>query len=241
MIHLGGDEVIQDCFDENPAIQDFMKDNNLKDYNALVVYHMARTRYLLQNLNSDKVALYWSNEATFYQQYKEGDILVYWGESANIKQLKDIYPKNKYVLAPGDYFYMDCGFGNKYGNNAWCDPFKTWWHMYSFEPTDYFTDDSILGAEIATWSELNHEYNIHVKTWPRGAAMADKLWGEKKDTDLSAIALRQNTFGVYLNEHGIPTSPVTGRYCEVFGDDCFAKYQPPSSEQKPKNEQLFEH
>lgn len=66
-MHLGGDEVLQSCFNENPDIQDYMKDNNLKTYDDLVVYHMARTRYLLLNMNPKKVGLYWSNEDTFYQ------------------------------------------------------------------------------------------------------------------------------------------------------------------------------
>lgn len=84
MIHLGGDEVLQSCFDESATVKDFMKANNLATYDDLVVYHMARTRYLLQNESKAKKALYWSNEDTFYQQYAADDILVYWGLADNI-------------------------------------------------------------------------------------------------------------------------------------------------------------
>jgi hexosaminidase len=126
-------------------------------------------------------------------------------------------------MAPGDYYYMDCGFGNKYGNKAWCDPFKTWWRIYSFEPTDHFNDTSCLGSEIAVWSELNGDQNLHVKMWPRGAAMADKIWSPNVPIDLVAITQRQIAFANYLNNIGIPTSSVVGRYCEKFTDQCFAK------------------
>jgi hexosaminidase len=85
---------------------------------------------------------------------------------------------------------MDCGFGNKYGENSWCDPFKTWWTIYSFEPTDYITNSSCIGTEIPIWSELNSDFNLHVKIWPRGAAMSDKIWGPKVDTNLIAIVQR---------------------------------------------------
>ncbi len=61
-----------------------MKDINVTTYDELIVYHMARTRYLLHNMYPQKVGLYWSNEDTFYQQYHDGDILVYWGSSENI-------------------------------------------------------------------------------------------------------------------------------------------------------------
>lgn len=82
MIHLGGDEVMTSCFNENPDLKaKFMKDLNLTTYDELVVYHMNKTRELLTKVNKNKRALYWSNTDTFYQKYQEGDVLVYWGKS----------------------------------------------------------------------------------------------------------------------------------------------------------------
>ena len=137
MIHLGGDEVIGDCYAENPNIDQFMKDNNITagNYDGLVVYHQNKTRALLRELNKDKVGVYWSNEATYYQTYQDNDVIVYWGLVSEFEPVKVLYKNQKIVLAPGDYYYMDCGFGNKYGSNAWCDPFKTWWTIYQFEPS----------------------------------------------------------------------------------------------------------
>ncbi|TNV80821.1 hypothetical protein FGO68_gene13254 [Halteria grandinella] len=236
MVHLGGDEVLQSCFNENPNLAKFMEDNNITDYDQLIVWHMAKARYTLQNINRDKKALYWSNEDTFYQEYKDGDILVYWGLAQNITNMTDIYPNQKYVMAPGDYYYMDCGFGNKYGEKAWCDPFKTWWKIYSFDPSDYITGTQCLGSEIAVWSELNGDQNLNVKLWPRGAAMADKLWSDKVPTDLVAIVQRQVAFAEYLNDRGIATSSVVGRWCEKNADHCFAAYPEAKAE---KVEELF--
>jgi|LauGreDrversion4_2_1035121.scaffolds.fasta_scaffold324869_3 hypothetical protein len=58
-----------------------MKEHNIANYSELVVYHMNKTRHILNSVSSSKRALYWSNEETFYQKYQEGDILVYWGKS----------------------------------------------------------------------------------------------------------------------------------------------------------------
>jgi hexosaminidase len=81
MIHLGGDEVLQSCFNENPLLKDFMAEHNLISYDDLIVFHMQKTRVMLENTDANKKALYWSNEDTFYQKYKAGDVLVYWGHS----------------------------------------------------------------------------------------------------------------------------------------------------------------
>ena len=71
-----------------------MIDNNLADYDELVVFHMNETRKLLSTVNKAKVGLYWSNEDTFYQKYNAGDVLVYWGLAANVSKLTEIYPEN---------------------------------------------------------------------------------------------------------------------------------------------------
>lgn len=77
----------------------------------------------------------------------------------------------------GDHYYLDCGRGNKYGLNAGCDPFKTWLFISQFEPTDYMNDGSILGGQVAAWSELFCPDIIHGNLWPRAAVLADKYWG----------------------------------------------------------------
>ena len=133
MIHLGGDEVFTSCYNENPKILDYMKQNNISDYQELVSFHIARVRDMLKKTNSTKTAVYWTNHDTFYEKYAETDILVYWGASINsdeIQNMKKVYPNNKVVFAPEDRYYMDCSFGNKYGGNMWCDPFKTFWFIY---------------------------------------------------------------------------------------------------------------
>jgi hypothetical protein len=59
--------------------------------------------------------------------------------------------------------------------------------------------------------------------------MADKLWAEKTPLDLVAIVQRQVMFSEHLNERGIPTSAIVGRYCEKFASHCFSRYDPPAS------------
>lgn len=44
MIHLGGDEVDTSCFNENPYIQEFMRERNLTSYEDLVNLHMSTVR-----------------------------------------------------------------------------------------------------------------------------------------------------------------------------------------------------
>lgn len=158
---------------------------------------------------------------------------MFWGKAADIKTMKATYPKNYFVLAPFDYYYLDCGYGNKYGDNSWCDPFKTWWTIYKFEPTDWLKDRSVLGGEVPAWSEMFDDWNIHTRIWPRAAAMADKLWSEiPQPLNLAAILDRLNAFASKLNEANIPTSAMTGTYCEINNAHCFGHYGVDAEEMK---------
>jgi len=65
-----------------------MMDHGIASYQALITWYLNKTRGILTNVNSNKTALYWSNEATFYMRYKAGDVLVFWGNSSNIQILK---------------------------------------------------------------------------------------------------------------------------------------------------------
>jgi hypothetical protein len=106
---------------------------------------------------------------------------------------------------------------------------KTWWRIYSFEPSDYLNDTRMLGSEVPVWSEIMSGESIHAKIWPRAAAMADKLWSPKVKIDLVAITQRQTHFKDYLINRGTPASPISGRWCEVNAEHCFGLHNITSS------------
>ena len=153
---------------------------------------------------------------------------MYWGEAVLISEMLRLYPEQQYVLAPADYYYLDCGFGDPFGGDSWCDPMKTWWRIYSFEVSDYVQGSAALGAEVPVWSEIMNEDAVMQKTWPRAAAMADKHWGPKVETDLAAITRRQIHFREYLNSRGMAGTFISGRWCEEYPEYCFAPNIPPS-------------
>ena len=181
---------------------------------------------MVSKLKTKGKAIYWSEPDTFYQKYSDGDILMYWGGSNKIDQLKSTYPNNSYVMAPVDFYYLDCSFGNKYGGKSWCDPMKTFWRIYSYEPSMFFAEDDsrMLGAEVPVWSEIMSAESFEIKVWPRAAAMADRMWGKKNDTTVDMIGLveRQVHFANYLTARGVPAGHNTGAWCEAYPEHCFA-------------------
>jgi hexosaminidase len=229
-LHLGGDEVIQSCWANDEGIQEFMKEKGLPDIKALFKYFNFQVSDLASNITQQNLG-HWMYEGEFYVEYNEGDYIQYWGSTENIDELKAKYPKNKHILSPIDYFYLDCGYSNRYGGNRnnECLPIKTFVHMAMFEPTDYYSkdEDQLIGGETCMWSEMNTPYNIFNKVFPRVGSFAEVFWSPKQDEakKWDEIVTSLVSYRDHLQDNGIPSDKIGSRYCENHANTCFKEYE----------------
>jgi len=126
------------------------------------------------------------------------------------------------ILSPYDYTYLDCGTGNIYGDNSWCDPFVTWKKAYKFNPGEYNKGDiNVLGSIACLWSELVDDYNVIGKIFPRASALAEKLWSSfPEGIDLKKAFKRLVQFNKLLYERKIKGSRITNSFCENHVEEC---------------------
>lgn len=75
-----------------------------------------------------------------------------------------------------DYLYLDCGLGSPTGGNSWCDPYKTWLHIYNFDPRKANIGNRLLGATSALWTEMTSPNNLDAIMWPRGITFGMRMW-----------------------------------------------------------------
>lgn len=88
-----------------------------------------------------------------------------------------------------------------------------------------------MGGEVPAWSELISHWSIHSKVWSRATSLSDKLWGPLVNPpDVAGLVKRINNFAQFWVERGIPITPITGHYCEIHSNHCFAKFS--QSEEK---------
>lgn len=121
---------------------------------------------------------------------------MYWGKNGDIKNFIDDYYSNatipismnkennnkinKYIIiSSGDYLYMDCGLGNKYGDPTWCDDYKTWKTIYKIDLFKKYRDFSVLGAQITLFGELADDNSIIGRLFPRAISISEKLWNHE--------------------------------------------------------------
>ncbi|ORX38063.1 glycoside hydrolase superfamily [Kockovaella imperatae] len=138
----------------------------------------------------------------------------------------------RFVHASSDYFYLDCGqgewIGENGGGNSWCDPFKTWAHMYSFDPFGNLTEaqeSQVLGGQASLWSEQTSSANIEVVMWPRTAAVAELFWsgpgsnGSYPRQSVEAIP-RMNDLQARMVDRGVNAEPIQPTWCAIRPGAC---------------------
>ncbi|KAJ2140370.1 Glucosamine-6-phosphate isomerase (Glucosamine-6-phosphate deaminase) (GNPDA) (GlcN6P deaminase) [Coemansia sp. RSA 678] len=186
VFHLGGDEVNRNCWAEDPDVIEYISSHA----NATVETLLADFYTQVHNAvaKQKKIGMSWE-ETLFHSEYAppKDTLIQAWIDEQSIP--KTVAKGYRSIASPASSYYLDCGHGAWLSNldgNSWCDPFKSWVHVYNFDPWANVTDPEqqklIVGAEVALWSEQSDTVTLDKYLWPRAAAMAEVAWSSKTDS-----------------------------------------------------------
>jgi hexosaminidase len=216
--HLGGDEVNSYLW-KNPEIKMFMLKHFLFTIYDLENYFFNLIR---KKLDKENDYIYWVDEnSKIFDIYNQNSILMYWGKIAIVESFlsKLKTPKN-IIMTPNDVLYLDCGYGNKYGNSSWCGELKTWKMIYNIDYKDSYDNGNVLGYQATLFGELADNNSIIGKIFPRTVSLAERLWNSSTQLDVKSMYVRLIYHGRRMNERGIHSISITTQFCENNIDNC---------------------
>ncbi|KRW98213.1 Glycoside hydrolase, superfamily [Pseudocohnilembus persalinus] len=215
-MHMGGDEIFEKCWEHRPEIKQWMDLNGIKNYKELEMYFREKQASYFQ----DKNLIYWLNGASGDVKFRENDLIQYWDEQSTYDMLKKF--DNEVILSTYDYLYLDCGQGDQQGWDSWCDPYKTWKHIYQFDPKAADIGDRVIGAEACLWAEIISNDNLDNRAWPRVTSLALRLWNVEENLNSRQLVEKLVNMNKILKEsYDMKPSPITTQYCEKNLDMCF--------------------
>lgn len=178
VLHLGTDEVPTDCWN-NSATWDFMEEKGLATVNDLFDYFIGRVHGIAAGLG--KRTTLWDEAISEATPPADAIIEIWraWGNVATLNLEKAIQSGHDVIYAPDGPWYLD-GLGS------------TWEDMYAVEPTEGLNALSakrVLGGEACAWGETIDASDLESTTWPRLAAVAERLWSAQ-DAAVSTKAAR---------------------------------------------------
>jgi len=219
-IHIGGDEVCKDFWEQCPKCQKVMTDNNLKDEHELQSYFIKRAEKIVES--KGKRLIGW-DEILEGGLAPNATVMSWRGMDGGIKAASE---GHEVVMTPTDFCYLDYMQGDPI-TSGFPAPWPTLdiSKVYSFEPVPNGIDPKyILGGQGNVWTEMiQEERQVEYMTWPRAMALSEVFWSpkEKRNSNSFMHRLEQNLSLLDKNET---------KYARNVYDPCANLTETPSGE-----------
>lgn len=191
--HIGGDENEGKHWDENAEIQQFMKENDLKDNHELQTYFNIKLEKILAKYG--KSLMGWEEIMT--EKMPKSALIHSWrGINEGVAPGQSLVDavKNGYMTILSNGYYIDLLLSVE--DHYVVDPMPA---------VDLTKDEAsrILGGEATMWSELVTPLTIDSRIWPRTAAIAERFWSAREVTDIDSMLERMKSISQSLELMGI--------------------------------------
>lgn len=211
-IHTGGDEVVTSCFENDPSVLSWMNSHGMSRGSQLYAYFEEKLAEILAP--TGKKAIVWEDVFNAGIKINPKTHLVHiWSNHNTLAS----------VTAQGIPAITSAGW---YLGVQIPDPshthglfFDTWQDFYNNDPIlpSMTADqiDNVLGGEAAQWGEQIDSHTVDAISWPRSAAVAERLWSAKDVTDIASMKARLDQHWCLLTRRGVSASPIKPGYCEL--------------------------
>jgi endonuclease/exonuclease/phosphatase family metal-dependent hydrolase len=207
-IHLGGDELHMDCWDESESmLQELQRRYNNTDYQAKRAMYTAFESTVMEFVSTKygMKSVVWSgvqdNGAVPDSSSSSSPAIIEpwkcWGNLAIRAGMRAVDQKHQVLMSA--CWYLDF-------NHDWLEYFST--NVASLLP-----HDMMVGGEGAIWVEKTDHSNFECRVWPRLGAIASRLWGFDVEKRLIDPARNGNkTLGVNTKSVDLSLSSTKSLY-----------------------------
>lgn len=186
--HIGGDEVNGKQWDQNEAIQVFMKKHGLKNNAALQAYFNQRLQKIVRK--HGKIMVGW--DEILHPDLPKDVVVQSWrGQKSLADAAKQGY---RGLLSYG--YYLD--LGQHADSHYRIDPFAD--GAANLTPEE---QARILGGESCMWAEWVSPETLDSRIWPRNAVIAERLWSAQNVTDIDSMYERMAAESERLEKLGL--------------------------------------
>ncbi|MDZ7638673.1 MAG: family 20 glycosylhydrolase [Bryobacterales bacterium] len=174
-VHIGGDEITGKHWAETPRIRAFMEERGMKGWPDLQAHFNKR---LLPLLNAHgKRVIGW--DEVLHPDLPRSIVVQSWrGQKELGAAVRD---GHEGILSSGYYLDLMLPAESHYA----VDPLSNGGDALSSDEAS-----RVLGGETCAWSEFITAENLELKLWPRGAAIAERLWSPRERMDVPFLYAR---------------------------------------------------
>lgn len=170
-IHIGGDEVTRDYWNNCKVCQARITSEGLKNVDELQSYFVNRVAKMVKAKGKMPIGWY----ETLEKRLDTGIVQMSWKDEKGA--VKSSNAGQKVILTPAFLTYLDFYQGDPFLENA---PFTVnrLSNSYQFNPLPKGINvKNVIGGQGSLWTEqVPNERKLQFMTWPRGFTLAENLW-----------------------------------------------------------------
>ena len=186
-LHIGGDEVTPRQWNDNPAIQDFMYRNYMRDLSDLQGHFNKRVNDILARHGKRMVG--W--DEVLRPDLPKNIVVQSWRGTAALARAAELGFEG--ILSNG--YYIDLNY-----------PAASHYLSDPIPPDSTLAAEArkrILGGEATMWSEFVTPEIIDSRIWPRTAVIAERLWSPATVRDVEDMYRRMEIQSARLDRLGM--------------------------------------
>ncbi|KAF7260444.1 hypothetical protein EG68_02225 [Paragonimus skrjabini miyazakii] len=204
MVHLGGDTADFICWASNPEIEDFMRKMEFgEDYSKLQRYYLEKlSDYLAENNNgSEKTVVFRQGPIDCDSKPTKKTVIHVWKNEIWQQEMFRITKAGFPVILSSNWYLNMIDYG------------VDWLRFYNLDPSNFGGSKEqislVLGGEASIWGEHVDGTNLISRSWPRGAAVAERLWSSGH-LDPKEFEPRLDELRCQMLSRGLNAEPVNG-------------------------------
>ncbi|MGL5317781.1 MAG: beta-N-acetylhexosaminidase, partial [Bacteroidales bacterium] len=185
-IHFGGDEVMHKFWKQEPHVQQFMKDNDMKNVGDLQNYFVGRVSKIIASKGKKPIG--WNDILDHHESLTKQTAIMSWlGANAIEKAAQNGFYT---VATPASHLYFDITQADR-NDGTMCDlaypNINSMERIYNYNPTGNLNKEQskyVLGVQANMWPAVPQEVkDINVNNFPRLLGVAEIGWcpAEGKD------------------------------------------------------------
>ncbi|KAM9062211.1 beta-hexosaminidase subunit alpha [Sarcophilus harrisii] len=206
-LHLGGDEVDFTCWRSNPDIKAFMKKRGFDRFEKLESFYIQKLLNIVSSYR--KGYMVWQEVFDNNVKLNPDTVVHVWKERSPFPyalEMQNVTKAGFRALLSAPWYLNRISYG------------QDWQEIYMVDPLDFKGSPEqkslVIGGEACMWGEYVDETNLTPRLWPRGGAVAERLWSSQSVRDLDLAYNRLAHFRCELLRRGIQAQPLYVGYCE---------------------------